>query len=54
MKIKTASKALVVTLFLATTVIAFSSNAGTRQKPPVATTDISVWYQPVLDFFNFK
>lgn len=53
MKTKAFAKTMIVTVFLTTTIIATSSHAGTRQKPPVASTDVAAWYQPVLDFFKF-
>ena len=54
MKTRSLMKVAVVTITLNAAVVAHSANAGTRVKPPVGGTDITIaWYQPVLDFFKF-
>ncbi|WP_185969346.1 hypothetical protein [Aliiglaciecola sp. M165] len=52
MKTKTVTKAIILSLFLSTAVVATAAQAGSKQKPKVAEVQIA-WYQPVLDFFNF-
>ncbi|GAA0857661.1 hypothetical protein [Aliiglaciecola litoralis] len=48
------AKAAIVSLFIASTLFGTSALAGSKQKPPAAeTTTEVVWYQSVLDFFNF-
>jgi hypothetical protein len=45
---------LAATLLFLTITCASNANAGTKQKPPVADSQIEVvWYQPIIDLFNF-